>query len=64
MSAESYPDVLERLFAEFGDRYSLATITEVARGCAEDLRGQVPDSARLEMLERLARQRLSTPSAR
>lgn len=32
MSAESYPDLLERLFAAFEDRHTLAVIEEVADG--------------------------------
>jgi hypothetical protein len=57
----SYADVVERLFCEFGDRFSLATIVGVVHECREQLSG-VAESAMDEMLERLARQRLnSTP---
>jgi hypothetical protein len=63
----SYADVVERLFREFEDRFSLTVIVEVVHECRAQLTC-VPESAMSEMLERLARQRLSstpqpTPSA-
>jgi hypothetical protein len=58
VSADSYADLLERLFATFEDRHSLAVIESVTSGCRAELTGQTPPAARLELLERLARQRL------
>ncbi|MDT4949148.1 MAG: hypothetical protein QOJ37_1743 [Pseudonocardiales bacterium] len=55
----SYPDVVERLFREFGDRFALTAIVEVVHECREQLSG-VTESAMNEMLERLARQRLNS----
>lgn len=58
MSADSYADLLERLFAAYETRHSLATIEGVVAQCGTDLTGQTPPGARFELLERLARQRL------
>lgn len=58
MSADSYADLLERLFAAYEIRHSLATIEQVVAQCRTDLAGQAPPGARLELLERLVRQRL------
>jgi hypothetical protein len=55
----SYADVVERLFREFGDRVSLTLIVEVVHECRKQLSG-VAEPAMSEMLERLARQRLSS----
>ncbi|MGI8678749.1 MAG: hypothetical protein ACR2LX_08710 [Jatrophihabitans sp.] len=58
MSADSYADLLERLFAAYETRHSLATIEDVVAQCRADLTGQTPPGARFELLERLVRQRL------
>ncbi len=57
-----YPNVLERLFAEFEDRYSLTQISAVVRECRSQL-GGAPVTALAELVERLARERLTTRSA-
>lgn len=59
MSAESYADLLERLFAAFEDRHSLAVIEAVATESRVELAGQTRPGAQFEMLERLVRQRLA-----
>lgn len=58
MAADSYADLLERLFAAFEDRHSLRVIEDVAGRCRNELAGQTATGARFELLERLARQRL------
>lgn len=58
VTADSYADTLERLFAAFEDRHTLAVIEGVATHCRAQLAGQTPPGAHLELLERLARQRL------
>ncbi len=58
MSADSYADTLERLFAAYEDRYTIAVIEDVVTECRTQLAGQTPPGAYLELLERLARQRL------
>jgi hypothetical protein len=58
MSADSYADLLERLFATYEGRHSLAAIEHVTTQCRGELAGQTSPSARFELLERLARQRL------
>jgi hypothetical protein len=58
MSAESYIDLLERLFATYEDRHGLAVIEQVTHRCRTELAGQTPPGALWELLERLARQRL------
>jgi hypothetical protein len=58
MSAESYVDLLERLFATYEDRHELAVIEQVTNQCRTELAGQTPPGAHWELLERLARQRL------
>ncbi len=58
MSADSYADLLERLFATYEDRHSLAAIEAVTAQCRTELAGQTPPGAQFELLERLARQRL------
>lgn len=55
-------DVTERLFAEFADVHELPVITAVVRQASEDLRGS-PPGALPELVERLARQRLSAPAS-
>jgi hypothetical protein len=54
MSEESYCDVAERLFGEFERVHRLPVIAAVVRQCQVQLEGAVP-----ELLERLARQRLT-----
>jgi hypothetical protein len=57
MSEYSYADVVERLFSEFEDEYSLPAIVDVVRVCNEQLQC-TSEAALPELLERLARQRL------
>ena len=52
-------DVIERLFAEFERTRTLSTIREVVARAHLDLQG-APRGALPELVERLARQRLST----
>lgn len=59
MGADSYADLVERLFVDFEHQWALADIERTVMGCRKDLDGQVPAASALEMLERLARQRLS-----
>ncbi len=59
MNDDSYCDVTERLFAEFEQVHPLPVIAGVVRRCRQDLDGNAPREALPEMLERLARQRLS-----
>lgn len=59
MSADSYADLLERLFAAFEDQHTLPVIEDVAGRCRTELAGQAPHGAQFELLERLARQRLT-----
>lgn len=54
-------DVVERLFAEFEHVHALPTITAVVHQAYKDLH-DAPAGALPELVERLARQRLS-PSA-
>lgn len=58
MSADSYADTLERLFVTYEDRHTFAVIEDVATQCRKQLAGQTPSGALLELLDRLARQRL------
>jgi hypothetical protein len=58
MSADSYADLLERLFATYEGRHSLAAIEHITTQCRTELAGQTPPGALFELLERLARQRL------
>lgn len=58
MTAESYTDLLERLFALFEHRHTFPVIEKVADQCRSDLAGQTSPGARYELLERLKRQRL------
>ena len=59
MPDDSYADIVERLFREFGGRYTLPAIVEVVHACLADLQGQAPPGAMWELLERSARQRLT-----
>ena len=58
MDDVSYCDVTERMFREFERVHPLPVIAGVVRQCREDLVGS-PRGALPELLERLARQRLS-----
>ncbi len=60
---DSYADVAERLFLEFAGRLPLALITDTLGECRAQ-RSTSPETAMPELLERLARQRLtSSPTA-
>jgi hypothetical protein len=39
MSADSYADLLERLFASYEGRHSLATIEQITKQCRTELAG-------------------------
>jgi len=56
----SYADVVERLFREFNGQHSLPMIADVVHACLTDLEGQVPPGDLAELLERSARQRLTS----
>lgn len=58
MSADSYADLLERLFANYEERHTYAAIENITTECRTQLAGQTAPGAHLEMLERLVRQRL------
>jgi hypothetical protein len=58
MSADSYADLLERLFGAYEDRHAIPVIENVVRECRVQLAGQSPPDAHLELLERLVRERL------
>jgi hypothetical protein len=60
MSANSYADLLERVFSAYEDRHTLTVIEELATGCRTQLAGQTPPGTRLEMLERLLGGRCQT----
>jgi len=64
MNDISFCDVTERMFGEFERVHPLPVIAAVVRQCREDLEG-APRGAIPELLERLARQRLTDlqPSA-
>jgi len=56
---DSYVDVVERLFRELEGRHLLSVISDVVAECRDQLNGETPVTAFPEMLERLARQRLT-----
>lgn len=58
VSADSYADTLERLFAAYEGRHTIVVIEDIVTECRMQLAGQTPPGAQLELLERLARQRL------
>lgn len=58
MSADSNADLLERPFATYEGRHSIAAIEHVATECRTELAWQSPRGARFELREQLARQRL------
>lgn len=62
MAADSYADLLERLFVAFDDRHTMTVIEEMARRCRDELAGQTAPGAQFELLERLVRQRLADPA--
>ncbi len=57
-SADSHADLVERLFREFEHRHARTDILAVIRAAQTDLAGS-PPAALPELVERLARQRLS-----
>jgi len=57
---DSYADVVERLFAEFTPRHSLSDIAAIVGQCRAELSCS-PALALPELIERLARVRLSVP---
>lgn len=59
MPADSFADMLERLFAEYELRHSLMVIRAVVTRCQDELAGQPSPAAELELLDRLARHRLN-----
>jgi len=59
MDSYCYADVIERLFREFDGAIALPVIVEVTHECRQQLSGS-PAAAMPELLERLARQRLTT----
>ena len=62
MATESYPDLLERLFVAFEKIHTFTVIEDVVAQCQRDLAGETTPGAHLELLERLARQRLTDMS--
>ena len=62
VAADSYPDLLERLFSAYEKVHTFTAIEDVAARCQRDLAGQTSPGAQLELLERLARQRLTDMS--
>lgn len=56
--ADCYADLVEQLFSEYESSLSLCRIVEVVNQCRHDLAGS-PVTAMPELLERLARHRLS-----
>jgi len=58
MSADSYADLLEDLFTAYESRHSMTVIEAVVAECRAELASQTPPGASLELLARLARQRL------
>jgi hypothetical protein len=61
---ESLADVTERLFREFEPRVPLRTIVATVRQCRRDLEATgTPQPALPELVERLARQRLTELTA-
>lgn len=58
MSADSYADLLEGLFGDYEGRHTITVIEKVVSQSRAQLAGQTPPGAQLELLDRLARQRL------
>ncbi len=59
----SYAHIVERLFVEFGHHHALGDIAEMVYQCRAQLSCS-PAAALPELIERLARQRLSTRAPR
>ena len=59
----SYADVVERLFAEFDGRHSLATIVDVVHHSRTELETDPPSGEPDASWERLARERLQSTLA-
>ncbi|MGX7678728.1 hypothetical protein ACSMXN_07500 [Jatrophihabitans sp. DSM 45814] len=57
--AHGYADLVERMFHEFEDQHQLVVIRKIVAECQSDLMGEAGSPALPELLERLARQRLS-----
>jgi hypothetical protein len=60
VTSDTEVDVTERLFTEFTGVHALTTITAVATPSPPDLQ-DAPPGALPELVQRLARQRLSEP---
>lgn len=58
LHADSYADIVEKLFGEFEGRLSLCAIVDVVNSCRHDLAGS-PIGALPELTERLARHRIA-----
>ena len=59
-----FVDCVERLFADYQQHHPLSAILAVARQCRTELDGSgTPASALPELVERLARQRLTPETA-
>jgi len=59
MTDQSYADITERLFCTFEAVHPLPVITAVMQQCRADVGSSTPSGAKPELLERLARQRLT-----
>lgn len=59
MSADSYAELVEGPFAAFEDRHTLPVIEDVVERCRTERASQAPRGAQFELLECLARQRLT-----
>lgn len=59
MGSDSYPDLLERLFIAFEETHTFNVIQDVSAQCRRDLTGETTQGGYLELIERLARQRLT-----
>ncbi len=59
MAADSYADLIERLFVSFEHRHTFSVIETIATQCQVELAGQTSLGAEYELLERLARHRLA-----
>jgi hypothetical protein len=63
MENNSYADISERLFHEFGPVHGLTAISDVLRRCRADLQGS-PNEVMLSRVEEQVRQRLAAPPIR
>jgi hypothetical protein len=57
LHADSYADMVEKLFSEYETKLSLCAIVDIVQRCRHDLAGS-PAGALPELTERLARQRI------